>query len=70
MRDLYIKNGHGFALVYSITSLSTFNDLEELRDHVIRVKDIDNVCNTRYINMLRISEFFGIKKPHHDIKLH
>ena len=58
MRDLYIKNGHGFALVYSITSLSTFNDLEELRDHVIRVKDIDNVCNTRYIKYVTYFRIF------------
>jgi len=27
MRDLYIKNGEGFVLAYSIISQSTFNDL-------------------------------------------
>jgi Ras-related protein Rap-1A len=39
MRDLYMKNGQGFVLVYSICSQSTFNDLLELRDQIVRVKD-------------------------------
>ena len=43
MRDLYMKNGQGFVLVYSITSQSTFNDLTELREQILRVKDTDQV---------------------------
>jgi len=43
MRDLYMKNGQGFVLVYSITSQATFNDLAELRDQILRVKDTDRV---------------------------
>ncbi|ORZ37149.1 ras-related protein O-Krev-like protein [Catenaria anguillulae PL171] len=43
MRDLYMKNGQGFILVYSITSQATFNDLNELRDQIMRVKDADKV---------------------------
>ena len=43
MRDLYMKNGQGFVLVYSITAQSTFNDLMDLRDQIIRVKDTDDV---------------------------
>lgn len=43
MRDMYIKNGKGFVLVYSVTSRLTFNDLKEHRDHVIKIKDTDNV---------------------------
>ena len=39
MRDLYMKNGQGFILVYSITSQATFSDLLELRDQILRVKD-------------------------------
>lgn len=38
MRDLYMKNGQGFALVYSITAQSTFNDLQDLREQILRVK--------------------------------
>lgn len=43
MRDLYMKNGQGFVLVYSIIAMSTFNDLNDLRDQILRVKDTDNV---------------------------
>eukprot|EP01091_Cochliopodium_minus_P002718 TRINITY_DN1256_c0_g1_i5.p1 TRINITY_DN1256_c0_g1~~TRINITY_DN1256_c0_g1_i5.p1 ORF type:complete len:186 (-),score=37.62 TRINITY_DN1256_c0_g1_i5:160-717(-) len=41
MRDPYMKNGHGFILVYSITSKNSFNDLNEFRDQILRVKDTD-----------------------------
>ena len=44
MRDLYMKNGQGFLLVYSITAQSTFNDLQDLREQILRVKDTDDVC--------------------------
>lgn len=40
MRDLYMKNGQGFVLVYSITAQSTFNDLSDLREQILRVKVI------------------------------
>eukprot|EP00055_Hartaetosiga_balthica_P004948 m.13810 g.13810 ORF g.13810 m.13810 type:complete len:218 (-) comp4200_c0_seq2:1059-1712(-) len=43
MRDLYMKNGQGFVLVYSITAQSTFNDLQDLREQILRVKDADDV---------------------------
>merc|ERR1712083_550419 len=43
MRDLYMKNGQGFVLVYSITAQSTFNDLYEIRDQILRVKDSEDV---------------------------
>jgi len=43
MRDLYMKNGQGFVLVYSITAQSTFNDLIDLRDQIHRVKDTEDV---------------------------
>jgi GTPase SAR1 family protein len=41
MRDLYVKNGHGFVLVYSITSQATFNDLDEFYDRIVRIKDTE-----------------------------
>jgi Ras-related protein Rap-1A len=43
MRDLYMKNGQGFVLVYSITAQSTFNDLQDLREQILRVKDTEEV---------------------------
>lgn len=43
MRDLYMKNGQGFVLVYSITAQSTFNDLQDLREQILRVKDAEDV---------------------------
>jgi Ras-related protein Rap-1A/Ras-related protein Rap-1B len=41
-----MKNGQGFILVYSITSQATFNDLVELREQILRVKDTEKVCIT------------------------
>ena len=34
-----MKNGQGFVLVYSITAQSTFNDLQDIREQILRVKD-------------------------------
>lgn len=45
MRDLYMKNGEGFLLVFSITSMITLTDLHELREQIIRVKGSDNVSS-------------------------
>lgn len=43
MRELYMKTGQGFLLVFSITSLSSLQELAELREQIIRIKDDDNV---------------------------
>ncbi|GAM19627.1 hypothetical protein SAMD00019534_028020 [Acytostelium subglobosum LB1] len=43
MRDLYMKNGQGFVLVYSIISNSTFGELPDLREQILRVKDCEDV---------------------------
>lgn len=43
MRDLYIKNGQGFVVVYAITSQQTFYDIKTMRDQIIRVKGTDQV---------------------------
>jgi len=40
---LYMKNGAGFLLVYSITSQGTFSDLQDIREQILRVKDTDDV---------------------------
>lgn len=38
MRDLYIKNGQGFILVYSLVNQQSFQDIKPMRDQIIRVK--------------------------------
>eukprot|EP01087_Luapelamoeba_hula_P008295 TRINITY_DN206_c0_g1_i1.p1 TRINITY_DN206_c0_g1~~TRINITY_DN206_c0_g1_i1.p1 ORF type:complete len:203 (+),score=38.32 TRINITY_DN206_c0_g1_i1:184-792(+) len=43
MRDLYMKNGEGFILVYSIIARDTFSELGELRNLICRVKDNETV---------------------------
>ncbi|KZZ93324.1 krev-1 [Moelleriella libera RCEF 2490] len=43
MRDLYMKTGQGFLLVFSITSQSSLNELAGLREEIIRIKDDENV---------------------------
>ncbi|KAF9403249.1 Ras- protein Rap-1b [Mortierella sp. AD011] len=39
MRDLYMKNGQGFILVFSIVAASTFEELEDLHNQILRVKE-------------------------------
>uniref|UniRef100_A0A8C9BU76 Uncharacterized protein n=1 Tax=Phocoena sinus TaxID=42100 RepID=A0A8C9BU76_PHOSS len=49
MRDLYMKdrqsqkNKRSFTLIYSITAESTFNDLQCLREQILRVKHTDDI---------------------------
>lgn len=43
MRDLYIKNGQGFVVVYSITSLQTFQDIRTMKEQITRVKGTGQV---------------------------
>jgi GTPase SAR1 family protein len=43
MRDLYMKTGQGFLLVFSITSPSSLAELSGLRDEIIRIKDDESV---------------------------
>jgi len=42
MRDIHLKEGHGFLLVYSIVNRSSFLDTQEMRDDIVRVKDTDD----------------------------
>ena len=41
MRSLYLKNGEGFLLVYSITSAASFNDVDDIYAQILRVKDAE-----------------------------
>jgi len=38
MRDMYIKNGDAFMLVYSISNYTTFLDVQKIYEHIIRLK--------------------------------
>lgn len=63
MRDLYMKNGQGFALVYSITAQSTFNDLQDLREQILRVKDTEDVSiSYTHISLQACYNFFTLLK--------
>jgi Ras-related protein Rap-1B len=42
-RELYMKSGQGFLLVFSITSLSSLTELAALRDQILRIKDATSV---------------------------
>ncbi|KAI4801009.1 ras-related protein RSR1 [Aureobasidium sp. EXF-8845] len=43
MRELYMKSGEGFLLVFSITSSSSLKELSELRDQLVNLKDDPHV---------------------------
>lgn len=43
MRDLYIRNGQGFVIVYSITNSQTFQDIMTMREQIMRVKGTERV---------------------------
>jgi hypothetical protein len=45
MKDMYMKNGQGFLLVYSITSSASLQEVIELREQLVRVKDSDKVSS-------------------------
>lgn len=42
MRDLYMRNGQGFILVYAING-HTFNEIPEIYEQILRVKDAQAV---------------------------
>lgn len=41
MRDLYIRNGQGFLVVYSLTSDRSFQDIYSMKDQIRKVKGVD-----------------------------
>lgn len=43
MRELYIKSGMGFLLVYSVTDPQSLRELMEVREQVMRIKDSNRV---------------------------
>lgn len=51
-----MKNGQGFALVYSITAQSTFNDLQDPREHILWVRDTEDVPMTLVGNKCELED--------------
>ena len=43
MRELYMKQGQGFLLVFSITNMNSFYELAELREAISRIKEDDDI---------------------------
>jgi len=43
LRDQYMKTGQGFVMVYNITSLASFFAVKDLKDQIMRIKDIEKV---------------------------
>ena len=41
MREQYMRSGHGFVLVYSITSRQSFEEISTFRQQILRAKDKD-----------------------------
>lgn len=56
MRELYIKNGEGFILVYSITDESSLKELENLREQIARIKDNTNIPMVLVANKCDLDE--------------
>lgn len=43
LKELYIKSGQGFILVFSLTSLSSVNELGPLREAIVRIKETSGI---------------------------
>jgi len=69
MRDLYIKNGQGFILVYSLVNAQSFHDIKPMREQICRLKGTDRVpivlvgnkvCNPYFFTILPICNVWWI----------
>lgn len=68
--ELYMKTGQGFLLVFSITSLSSLHELEELRAQIIRIKDdhrvpivlVGNKCDLEEDRSVSRVRAFGVSQ--------
>lgn len=39
LKELYMKSGEGFVLVFSLTQLGSVNELGPLREQIVRIKN-------------------------------
>ncbi|KAF5095802.1 hypothetical protein D0Z00_003011 [Geotrichum galactomycetum] len=71
MRELYIKNGQGFILVYSVTDESSLQELMDLREQVIRIKNNENVPmvlvanKADLVSQREVTPDFGVRVANH-----
>ncbi|RMZ66413.1 ras small monomeric gtpase [Pyrenophora seminiperda CCB06] len=63
MRELYMKTGQGFLLVFSITSASSFWELAELREQIRRIKEDSNVPMVLIGNKSDLEEDRAVPRP-------
>ncbi|PSN72165.1 ras-domain-containing protein [Corynespora cassiicola Philippines] len=63
MRELYMKTGQGFLLVFSITSMSSLYELTELREQIRRIKEDDNVPMVLVGNKSDLEEDRSVPRP-------
>lgn len=56
MRDLYIKNGQGFVVVYSLTNHHTFQDIKSMKELITRVKGCERVPILLVANKLDLAQ--------------
>lgn len=63
MRDLYMKTGQGFLLVFSITSQGSLSELAGLREEIIRIKDDENVPIVIVGNKLDLDDQRTVQRP-------
>lgn len=49
MREMYIKGGRGFILVFSIVAEVTFIEMKQYYDQITSVKEGDRVCFFKFV---------------------
>ncbi|KNG48156.1 ras-domain-containing protein [Stemphylium lycopersici] len=62
-RELYMKTGQGFLLVFSITSASSFWELTELREQIRRIKEDSNVPMVLIGNKSDLEDDRAVSRP-------
>lgn len=45
LHSLYVKAGDGFVLVFSLTSLESVNELQNIREQIYRIKEAEHGTN-------------------------
>ena len=56
MRDLYIKEGDGFVLVFSVTCRESLSEVRQLRNQILRIRRCDDVPIVMVANKTDLNE--------------